>query len=838
MRPTSGMVSARNDIGSRGRSRGLKVKKVLPLLSSLKNIKTYTILPSYPPWQGDESQSFKVSAKPVFEDSAYMQILQEKYPKFQRIQQVFGPEATIEDADVKFSIANPEVDDKFSSALNLCLSKGISFFKHGCFEIYPKEANPSGKYCVKMYENGQPVRLVFDDRIPLLELDVENLEEGEEKPLIIGLIRDKNEKIMLPTLLHKAFLRFNRYESYKTCEIVTAFTGYPHYEVPLEWSNILYWFGRPDSLVALYIQNKRNDDLGEDRLFHILDVVEVDQNRKFVKLKCPGAKWKGKFSGYEEDTRHWTNQIRILLEIDPETAISADFFWMILEDVLENFDSIVVFQSVENYRTNIKKQDMWNPKEQQFYYPQEPFLMKATAGTARIYCAPVQTSSSDTDLVVKFRHFNWNTNNEPTLLDIRTNRWQSYSLNIENGAEIFEVDVRSKGGYYMQVVSADSNIEFIEYSDIINLTLAEGDLPFFVSMEDYVFNVFAQRFEPIGKVLFNLYKPGNISYTVTISNPNHSKYIACFICNLDTNDIVSSTELGSGSILITPNNRGYSLFIYGLYPEVINSFGPADLIGKWRARIYSDVTLSDVVDIRPTVYNEVEGEILYLDETHLIQRHVITGGCEATIIFETSQPLSLTLILQEDENIINEVRGVGFCVLPSVKVPGDKDSKRVIIRSICSEKPQNGFNWKIRIYSTSPVVCKEDTQPAERIAAIIASWEKKRNVKPVGKKGESKVKSSETGQSSPAAVLHENVLNIVQGEATVLTEEQINAILPGSSTDLLQENNIDSGSTDLGEDFREGINALISKINDNFDNIEGGRTQISKLYTPPPPKVE
>jgi len=828
MKPNSGQGSARTDVIQRMKSKTPKGKRTLPTMSFLKNVKAFQPGQSYPPWTGDESSTIKVSQKPIFEDQAAVQPMTAKYPQITRLTSFYPAEAKIDDPDIAISFKNPEVDPKFSSALFLCLSKGLQFFESGTFHIYPNEINPSGKYCVRMFENNSPVRLIFDDKIP---------SDTIENPNCL-LLQHSDPHIMLPTLLHKAFLRFIHFEEYSALDVISSFTGFVRYEIPLEWQNLLFWFGRPDSLVALYIANERNPGLGKDRLFHILDVVEVDQHRKFVKLQCPGAQWRGRFSGFEEDTKHWTNQIRVLLEIDPETAATAGYFWMILDDLIENFDSIVIFSPSSTFQYTIKKQDVWVPKETQFYTPPSPSLLRAYGpGSIQICAAPLPTTASPNDLKVTLNKFCWNSSESSNSLSMECSRWLTTSLKISKPEEIFELETFSKGGYVLQMFSNDVKLDFIEYSELSSVTSSEGDLPFYISLEEFATNVFSQRFELIGKLSFNLDQPGNVAFSLYITNMIHKPCVAGFLFNSDTNDIITSKNLKTGSVALTPNKKGYILLVFGLYNESILSYQPIDLIGKWRIKLFSDVQLSDINDISHLNYTEVEGETSEMDESHQIQRHVLTGGCEAVIVLETSQPLSLTVIANEDEKQINVMRGVGFCVLPTCKIPGEKEPTRLIIRSICSEQVL-GFAWKLRIFSTAPVNCKEDTAPAEKTAAAIAAWEKKRTAKPQGgKKAETKAKVVEPQVVLSPAVIDQTVISLVKGDSTVLTDTQLEEMLPPTVVEPPKESDNDN-SFDPGDDLREAVITVSNKMNEDWDMYESKRNQITKLYNAPQPKPE
>jgi hypothetical protein len=819
MKPGSGQASARIEQNQR-KAKQAKGKRALPTMTYLKNVRTFQPLSGFPAWTGDEATAIKVVAKPLFDDSQGTQILNQKYPQTQRLMQVFPAEAKFEDPDAQLAFKNPEADPRFSSALFLCLSKGLQFFESGTFQIFPSEINPCGRYCVRMFENGLPVRLIFDDKI------------GCDENGQVALLKHTDEYIMLPTLLHKAYLRFSHNEQYSAPEIVSLFTGFIYFEVPVEWQNVLFWFGRPDSLVALYIKDERNADLGSDRLFHILDIVEVDQHRKFVKMQCPGARWRGRFSGFEEDTKHWTNQIRVLLEIDPETVATAGYFWMILDDVVENFDSIMVFSPQTAFPCNIRRQDVWVPREQQFYTPPAPILMRAKGtGQVQIYCAPLPTTAPTNELHFNLGRFTWNSGQCPSALAIDCTRWTCKPLDITKNEEIFELTTSSRGGYVMQVFSKDVAIDFIDYSEVTSVTASEGDLPFFIALEEFQFGVFSHRFELVGKVSFNLDQPGNVSFALFVTNNHHKDAIACMLFNCDTNDIIPSDSLRSSSVAITPNKKGYVLLIFGLYGDSIAGLQPVDLIGKWRVRIFSDVPLSDIVDSTHINYSDVEGDIIELDEGHQIQRHVLSGGCDTVLVLETSLPLSLTVTVTEDDKPINVVRGVGFCVLPSCKLPGDRDPTRLIVRSVCSEE-QSNFSWKLRIYSTGNVTCKEDTAPAEKTAAAIAAWEKKRTPKTV-KKSDAK-KNQEQQVALAPAVVDEKVLKIVEGEGNVLSEAQIEELLPAQSEVAAPVDGGDNQPAELGDDLKELVSQLSSKVTEDWESYESLRVQISKLYTPPP----
>ena len=838
MKPGSGQSSRADPRQAKKQQKG---KKALPTMAYFKSFKNVQPVPPRAAWTGDEAMTIKAAAKPIFEDPTIAQQMSERYESIQRLPQVFPPDAVLVDLEAPLAFENPQVDPAFASALYVCMSKGHQFFDSGSFEVFPQEINPIGKYCMKMYENGYPTRLFFDDRIGC---------SGD--PPECALLRHRDPRIMFPTLCHKAWLRFNKFEPFTSLDVVTAFTGFVPYDVPIDWQNLQCWFGRPDSLVALYIKEERNPWLGHDRLFHILDVVDLDQHKKFVKLQCPGAQWRGRFSGFEEDTKHWTNQIRVILEIDPETASKAEYFWMIYEDLVENFDSIMVFSPTSSFTSNIRAVHNWVPKEAQFYTPPPPKLLRCMgAGRLRICTAPLLTTAPVNDVNLTMKYFSWNAKELPVAIEVSTPTWKITTLDVKKPEEFLEVEVFSKGGFILQILGIDTQIEWVDYTDVITCVHdVEGDLPFYVCMDDYATSIFKQRFELIGKVMFNLDRPGNLSYAVYVTNALQKAHMVAMLFNNDLNEATSTHKLRSGDTSVSPNKRGYTLLVFGLYTEAIFASQPADLIGRWRLKMFSDVPLSDIVETAHSNYTEIEGECSEMDETHQINRNVLTGSCEAVVVLETSHPLSLTLTSIVDDVEVNCVRGIGFVILPTCRIPGDKEPTRLIIRGVSTEH-MTGFSWKLRIFSTGPVVCKEDTAPAEKTAAAIAAWEKKRGAAPpTGKKSDMKSRSS---AQAPQPTLNldppefnPNVIKTIKahGEGQVLTEEQLAQLSPQvpESTEVQSISEIaetaSAVSTDPADPVREQITAYTTMMNDNWDQYDQKRAQISKLFTPTPPKPD
>jgi hypothetical protein len=155
-------------------------------------------------------------------------------------------------------------------------------------------------------------------------------------------------------------------------------------------------------------------------------------------------------------------------------------------------------------------------------------------------------------------------------------RWQSTTLQIEKGEELFELLTNSRGGFVFQAFSNEVELDFLEYADVTNISAHEGDLPFFIGLDEFAFNVFAQPFELIGKISLNLDQPGNIFFALYVSNPLHRDSVAGILFNGDTNDVIYSSDLHCGSIAITPIKRGYSVLIFDLYSDRILGTQPVD----------------------------------------------------------------------------------------------------------------------------------------------------------------------------------------------------------------------------------------------------------------------
>jgi hypothetical protein len=503
---------------------------------------------------------------------------------------------------------------------------------------------------------------------------------------------------------------------------------------------------------------------------------------------------------------------------------------MIFDDVKENFDSIQIFEFPSSFSSKASKIDQWNPKESQFYYGNNPFLLKADGmGEFYYYISPLPVTVEST-LQMKIRDFRKeNTKTEP-LTNTTISRWQFNTINNTRNS-LYEFTINSKGGFYFAAFSSDLSLSLEDFSVAVPTSTFEGDLPFFVSLEDYANNLFPQRFELIGRVAFNFDVPVNLSYSIFLSNPEHEPYVCGLLVNNDTNEFFPSDKLRQSTLGLTPNQRGYSLAIFGLYNDLINRLSQLDLVGKWRLKLFSDSPITEYSNFVFPVYNDIEGENSQLDETHIFIQYVLTGGCDAFLVLETSQALSLTLTSCEDEREVNTMRGAGFVFLPLCKIPGEKEQKRFTVKGIVTETIHS-FSWKVRIFSNAPVTVREDTATSEKITAVIAAWEKKRPPKPVTKKTDSKGKAVDI--VSFTCDVDEDLLDIEEGEVKVYEEDQMEEFFRIPPEEAAAE----SQSLEIGEDIKEKIVHASSLIQDDWDEFEAAHLQVGKLYTPPETKSD
>jgi hypothetical protein len=80
-------------------------------------------------------------------------------------------------------------------------------------------------------------------------------------------------------------------------------------------------------------------------------------------------------------------------------------------------------------------------------------------------------------------------------------------------------------------------------------------------------------------------------------------------------------------------------------------------------------------------------------------------------------------------------------------------------------------------------------------------------------------------------------LEKIEGAPIVRTEAQIEALLQAGN-DAEKRPLSPEGERDPGEELRDVISALVVRINEHWDHYDVKRAQITKLFTPTPPKVE
>jgi hypothetical protein len=81
------------------------------------------------------------------------------------------------------------------------------------------------------------------------------------------------------------------------------------------------------------------------------------------------------------------------------------------------------------------------------------------------------------------------------------------SFDVTRSDELREHETFSRGGHVLHLLSFDSQLDFGDFDQVATVTAADGDLPFYVCLDDYAARIFGQRFELIGKVMFNINSP-------------------------------------------------------------------------------------------------------------------------------------------------------------------------------------------------------------------------------------------------------------------------------------------------------------------------------------------
>ncbi|XP_043248289.1 calpain-7-like [Colletes gigas] len=238
--------------------------------------------------------------------------------------------------------------------------------------IYPKNRNkepiynPFGKYMVKLHINGVPRKVIIDDLLPV----------SRYNQLLCSYSSNHGE--LWISLLEKAYMKvMGGYDFPGSNSNIDlhALTGW----IPERWVNgdldfnkdnlfniLLSRLHKGDVLVTVATAELSDSDADRTGLvpthaYAVLDVRKINGVR-LLQLKNPWShvRWKGNYS--ELDTVHWTNELKEILNYDPDSASQFDngIFWIDYESMCTFFDMFYLNWNpgLFNYTYCIHR--MWN----------------------------------------------------------------------------------------------------------------------------------------------------------------------------------------------------------------------------------------------------------------------------------------------------------------------------------------------------------------------------------------------------------------------------------------------------------------------------------------------
>ncbi|KAI0214801.1 Calpain-7 [Lamellibrachia satsuma] len=231
--------------------------------------------------------------------------------------------------------------------------------------------NPCGKYMVKLNINGVPRKVIIDDYLPV----------GCHGELLCSYSSNASE--MWVSLLEKAYLKvmggydFPGSNSNIDLHVLTGWIperiairpNSTTFDADHEFDKILDRFHKGHCLVTMAtgdISEVVADRAGlvPTHAYAMLDVRKVKGYRLFL-LKNPWShlRWKGNFS--ENDSVHWTEDMKRLLNYNPSDAAMFDngVFWIDYASVIEFFDVTYVNWNPELFPSTTCMHHTWRCKE-------------------------------------------------------------------------------------------------------------------------------------------------------------------------------------------------------------------------------------------------------------------------------------------------------------------------------------------------------------------------------------------------------------------------------------------------------------------------------------------
>ncbi|CAD6442943.1 4146cbde-6597-48a2-9b53-79edff8f5b5c [Sclerotinia trifoliorum] len=214
-------------------------------------------------------------------------------------------------------------------------------------------SSKNGKYVLRLQFNGCYRRVTIDDRLP-----------ASSSARNLHVVDRNNPMLLWPALVEKAYLKvrggydFPGSNSGTDLWIMTGwipeqiFLQSDEIQSELLWKRIFKSFEFGDVMITLgtgKLSRREEADLGlvGEHDYAILDMREPGSQRLLLVKNpwCDGMAWKGprrRPAGEESEGTTWTGDLRQSLEETggQNSSTKPGTFWMALEDVIQNFESL------------------------------------------------------------------------------------------------------------------------------------------------------------------------------------------------------------------------------------------------------------------------------------------------------------------------------------------------------------------------------------------------------------------------------------------------------------------------------------------------------------------